>query len=211
MKIGTKKAKSSVCWLAAYFLLVTASVLWPAAIHAHPHVFIVQRINAVFDDNGLAGFRMWWKFDDMFASMIAEDHDLNRNGQFEPNEVQIVKEKAFSYIAESSYFIFIKIDGQPFQVKWVKDFNAVLKDGRMVYEFFVPCHVTAVETVKTITVATYDPTYYSAIFFTQGRPVSLTSAEAYDVKAAIREDPDTKIYFDMVHPWALFLEFRRRA
>ena len=78
MAIGAKRTKSTVWWVAVYLLLFTASILPPTGIQAHPHVFIVQRINAVFDDKGLAGFRMWWKFDDMFASMIAEDHDLNR-------------------------------------------------------------------------------------------------------------------------------------
>jgi len=41
----------------------------------------------VFDNKGLAGINFRWKFDDMFASMIAEDHDLNHNGHLEFDEV----------------------------------------------------------------------------------------------------------------------------
>ena len=191
-------------------------IIWPIMIpvqeaQAHPHVFIVQRLDVVFDDKGLAGIRVRWIFDDMFASMIAEDHDINRNGKLEANEIQAVKEKAFSFIAEQNYFIFIKIDQKPFQVKFIKNFNAILKNQKLVYEFLIPCHVTATRNFKKIQVASYDPTYYTAIYFAQNNPVSLTTADRFEVKTAIREDPDTKIYFDMVHPWTLFAEFRKKS
>lgn len=177
---------------------------------AHPHVFIVQRLDVVFDDKGLTGFKVRWIFDEMFAGMIAEDFDKNRNGALESSEVEEVKQKAFSYIAEFDYFCFVKIDKKPFKVQYVKDFKATLKNGRLTYEFLVPCHVTATNAAKKITFATYDPTYYTAVFFAENEPVSLASAENYEVKVSIREDEETKIYFDMLSPWALFLEFRRK-
>ena len=190
-------------------------IIWPIMIpiqeaQAHPHVFIVQRLDVVFDANGLAGIKVRWKFDDMFASMIAEDHDLNKNGKLEANEIQAVKEKAFTFISKYNYFFFVKIDNTPFEVKFIRDFNAILENKKLVYEFLIPCHVTATNHFKKVTVASYDPTYYTAIYFTQKKPVSLTAADAFVVKTAIRQDPDTKIYFDMVHPWTLFAEFRKK-
>lgn len=192
-------------------ILIALAVLSAAATSwAHPHVFIVQRIQVVFDDNGLAGVKIRWKFDDMFASMISEDYDRNRNGQLEPKEVDLVEENAFSNLSQFSYFTFIKINDQPFEVKYIKDFNARLADNRLEYEFFIPCHVKATDRAKKISVATYDPTYYSAIYFAKNAPVSLDSADAFDVETSVREDPDTAIYYDMVHPWTLFMEFRRK-
>ena len=190
-------------------LLVIAGAPLSTA-RAHPHVFIVQRLTVVFDDKGLAGIKVRWKFDDMFASMIAADHDQNKNGRLEAGEVSTIKEKAFAYIAEFNYFSFIKVADKPFQVKYIKDFNAVLDNKKLVYEFFIPCHVTATGQAKEVSMAAYDPSYYSAIFFAKYDPVALTGDEAYEVKTAIREDPDTKIYFDMVHPWTLFMEFRKK-
>jgi ABC-type uncharacterized transport system substrate-binding protein len=165
----------------------------------------------VFDEKGLAGIKVRWEFDDMFAGMIAEDHDLNRNGKFETVEVQEVKEKAFSFISKHSYFIFIKIDNVPFQVKFIRDFNAILEDRKLVYEFLIPCHVTATAQVKKVTVASYDPSYYTAIYFTQKEPVKLTAADGFDVKTSLKKDPDTTIYFGMIHPWTLFMEFRQKS
>jgi len=57
---------------------------------SHPHVFIVQRIEVVFDDKGLAGFRIEWKFDEMFSSMIAGDYDKNQNKYLEPDEIAVM-------------------------------------------------------------------------------------------------------------------------
>jgi ABC-type uncharacterized transport system substrate-binding protein len=201
---------------ASYWVLVCCAVLvfsliWSSGAYAHPHVFIVQRLNVVFDEKGLAGIKVCWKFDDMFTSMIAEDHDLNRNGKFEPSEVQKVKEKAFSFISKYNYFTFIKIDNVPFQVKFVRDFNAILENRKLVYEFLIPCHVTATNQVKKVTVASYDPTYYTAIYFARQKPVTLTAADGFDVKTNLKEDPNTKIYFGMVHPWTLFMEFRHKS
>jgi len=188
-------------------ILLTILLMPVLEAMAHPHVFIVQRLHVVFDENGLAGIKIRWKFDDMFASMIAEDHDRNKNGQLEPSEVKTIKEEAFSYISKSNYFTFVKIDNKPFKIKFIADFNAVLKDQQLEYEFFVPCHVRASHNIKKITVASYDPSYYSAIFFAKNGPVSIASVDAYKVKTAIREDPSTTIYYGMIHPWTLFLEF----
>lgn len=97
------------------------------------------------------------------------------------------------------------------QIKFIRDFNATLENGRLVYEFLIPCHVTATDAYKKVSVSTYDPSYYTAIFFAKNNPVSLTAADAFELKTAIREDPRTKIYFDMIHPWTLFMEFRKKA
>jgi ABC-type uncharacterized transport system substrate-binding protein len=197
--------------LSVLLLVVLSWATCSLKVDAHPHLFIVQRLDVAFDNKGLSGIRVIWKMDDMFAEMVAEDYDANKNGVLEPEEVAMVKEKAFSYISEYDYFSFIKIDGDPFKVKFIKDFNAILENGRLQYEFTIPCHVTATGNAKRISVSTYDPTYYTAIFFADRGPVSLTDADAYEVDASVKEDPDTKIYYDMVHPWTLFLEFKRKS
>ena len=155
--------------------MVILLTVWVVPAAAHPHIFIVQRLAAAFDDKGLAGFHVRWKFDDMFAGMIAEDHDRNHNGRLEPDEVQSIRENAFVYLAEFNYFVFVNIGNKPFKVKYTTDFTATLEDGRLKYRFFVPCHVRAARNAKKITVATYDPSYYTAIFFAKNRPVLLTA------------------------------------
>lgn len=176
--------------------------------YSHPHTFMTQQITSVFDDKGLAGFKINWDFDEMFAAMIATDYDVNQNGSLEPDEVAHVRAEAFSYISEFNYFVFIRIDEKPFEVKFVKDFNAILSDGKLTYTFFIPCHVTAISNYKQIIVATYDPSYYSGIFFKKKDPAMLENTGRFDAKTLVQEDKATSIYYDMVNPWALFLDFR---
>ena len=193
-------------------LILFLHVLWMCSdVIAHPHVFIVQRLKIVFDNQGLAGFRVEWHFDDMFSSMIATDYDQNQNSTLEPAEVAVVKEKAFSYIAEYDYFIFVKINGQSFKVKWIKDFSAVLKNGKLSYHFFVPCHVKAHKLFKQIVIAAYDPSYYTAIFFAQKQPALVENGDQFVIESSLKEDKSTLIYFGMVNPWALFLKFRLKS
>jgi len=194
----------------AYNAIVCAIPFNSSGVYAHPHVFAVQRSNVVFDDKGLAGMKVRWKSDDMFANMIAEDHDVNRNEKLEANEAQAVKEEASSFISEYNCFSFIKIDNTSFQVKFIRDFSAILENKKLVYEFPIPCHVTATSRFGRVSVAAYDPSYYIAIYFAQKGPVSLTAADDFGVKTAIREDPDTEICFGMIHPWTLFMEFRKK-
>jgi len=201
-----KKTLLTLCLIV--FSAVFCGLLLPDTAAAHPHVFIEQRLKVVFDDNGLSGIQVNWQFDDMFSSMIANDHDLDKNNSLDPEEVASIKEKAFAYIAEYDYFFSVKIEGKPFPVKWVTDFSAELDQGKLIYDFFIPCHVAAVGTAKKVIVASYDPNYYTAIFFADRKPFRLVNAEAFGVNAEVREDKDTWIYFDMVNPWTLFLDFR---
>jgi len=175
---------------------------------SHPHTFIVQRIKIVFDDKGLAGFKIQWNFDEMFSVMIAGDYDKNQNGILEKNEITLIKNEAFSSLAKYNYFTFIKIGEKPFKVEFIKNFTAILNNNKLSYKFFVPCHVTATNSFKHITVAVYDPSYYSAIFFAEKNPAALDNAEVFEVKTALKEDKSTSIYYDMINPWALFLNFR---
>jgi len=201
--------KNWFCILSIGFLVV---VFFKTESFAHPHVFINQKIKIVFDAKGVAGFRIQWEFDDMFTTMIAGDYDINKNQLLEKNEVTTIKEKAFSYLANSNYFTFIKIDNVPFNVKFVQHFSATIINKKLIYDFFIPCHVSASFNTKRIIVATYDPTYYSAISFAEHHGAVLDEVkgdiERFETEVMIQEDKSTKIYFDMICPTALFLEFR---
>jgi len=184
------------------FLIIFCSAALP-----HPHVFIAQRIKIIFDDQGLAGINVHWTFDDMFTSMIAGDYDKNQNKVLEKNEVALIKKEAFSYLSDQNYFTFVKIGKKSFDVKFIQNFSAELHNKKLIYKFFIPCHVTATSNLKHVCIASYDPSYYSVIFFANNGPVSLDKAESFNVKTAIKEDKSTLIYYGQINPWALFLDF----
>ena len=187
----------------ACLLILSNGTTW-----AHPHVFIEQNLKIVFDEKGMAGFNVHWIFDDMFSIMICEDHDVNKNGILEKTEVASIKEKAFSYIAEFDYFIYVKINDNPFKVKYVTDFSAKINHDKLIYDFFIPCHISAAKEFKHIKIATYDPSYYSAIYYSNQHPFTIVNKAKFEAGIEIKKDKSTLIYYDQINPWTLFLDFR---
>lgn len=190
-------------------LIITATI--PPKALSHPHVFIAKKMAIVFDQKGLAGLRIVWTFDEMFTALIAEDFDLDGNRQFDADEISTVREKAFSYIAPYNYYIHISIDGSPFDVRYIQDFHAELDDGKLIYRFFIPCHVTATTSAKEIKISPYDPEYYSDFYFPQGRPVTLENSQGFEINAHLRRDMSTLIYYETVNPMAIFMTFKLKS
>lgn len=188
-----------------FFILISVQ-----ASAAHPHVFIEQKTKIIFDDKGLAGFKIHWKFDEMFSVMIGEDFDTDKNSILDKNEVATIKEKAFGYIASHNYYLHIKIDDKPFAVKFIRDFNATLSNGKLIYDFFIPCHVAAMKNQKKIILSPYDPEYYSAIYFPDGKHLVIEGADLFTIETKIERDKSTLIYYETVNPLAIFLNFRQK-
>ena len=193
--------------------LITFAVLWFAlhvpAAWSHPHVFIHTALDAVFDDQGLEGFRVHWVFDEMFSSMILMDFDKNGNRKFEPDEVAAVEEGAFSNLKSFDYFVHIHISGKPFRVQFVKDFSTKIHENKMTYTFFVPCHVRGTSAQKDIRISVYDPEFYTSIFLIRD-PLVLENAEPFDVSSRVKENPEEAYYFGQIIPQEIHMRFKRK-
>jgi ABC-type uncharacterized transport system substrate-binding protein len=189
---------------------LAAGLFWspgPGAF-AHPHTFIEERVKFEFDDKGLAGIRMIWTFDDMFSTMVAGDFDRNKNQALEPEEVADVKKGMFDNLVNCGYYTFVKIDAKLFDVKYVRDFNAQLNKGILTYEFLIPCHVTATAQPKVVTLTSYDPDYYCALFFAEDTPTLISGDTTVEVSATVGKDMETSYYFGMLNPWQQRVSFR---
>jgi ABC-type uncharacterized transport system substrate-binding protein len=192
----------------AAFGLAAAVCFWFMAITswAHPHVFINSTVEVVFDRKGLAGFRMRWLFDEIFSSMMRLDFDANHSGCFEDLEVKKIKQSAFASLRDLNYFTHVRINGKPFQVRYVTDFSADLNKGRLIYSFFVPCHVTAISTFKEIRLAVYDQSYYCSVFLED--PVRFSKAQPFQVTHSVATDKDQAYYYGQIYPEEITLRFR---
>lgn len=191
--------------LAAFLLFV-----FPDASSSHPHVFIQNTLRIIFDQQGLAGVRVRWVFDEFFSSMIADEFDHNHNNKLEKTEILNVKKGAFANLVKFDYFSFIKINGKPFKVTYVRDFSAALASGKLIYGFMIPCHVKATTTFKEFVISLYDPTYYSRVAFAQERPVILEGASSFEVRYRISKNVKEAYYYGQVHPVEATITFKRK-
>ena len=198
------KYRLSVSLVFAAFLLLVFS----QTSFSHPHAFIDNRFTIVFDDEGFAGIRVKWVFDEFFSSMIAGDYDRNHNNKLENSEITAIKKGAFNNLTNFDYFTVIRIDGKPFKVKYVRDFSAALKEGKIIYEFFIPCHIKAASSFKEIVISQYDPTYYTDMSLDEGQSVIVEGGSGFETSYRIAENPKISYYFGLVHPIETIVRFR---
>ena len=81
---------------------------------SHPHAFIDNRLTMAFDNDGFAGIRVEWVFDEFFSSMIACDYDTNKNNILENSEITAIGKGAFDNLVNFDYFTVIRIGGEAF-------------------------------------------------------------------------------------------------
>lgn len=162
----------------------------PSTAAAHPHVFVDNAVAFEFNADGLAGIRVNWLFDDMFGTMIREDFDADGDGTFSKAEVAAVKKGAFSNLKHFDYFTFILIDGTPYKVTRVEQFDTGFKSGQLFYEFFVPCPVPAKGGAHTIRLRVHDPEYYADVYTPEESVPALKDAQGFNAKATVKLNPD---------------------
>lgn len=189
-------------YLIIFFLFIPALYA-----NAHPHVFVFTSVDAVFNEQGLTGFNVYWKFDEMFSHMFIFDFDKNRNRKFEKDELIELENGAFKNLKNFDYFSHIKIENKKFKVQYVKDFNAWIKGNNLFYSFFIPCTVKAYERDKDIKVAIYDKSFYCSVFLTRN-PLYFKDADKFLTTYRIDRNEADAYYFDQIVPKEINIKFR---
>jgi ABC-type uncharacterized transport system substrate-binding protein len=162
--------------------LVTLAAASPAG--SHPHVFVDHAITVIVGQEGLEGLHFAWTFDEMFSSMVALTFDTDKDKRFSAGEIKAIEQRHFGHLKDFNFFVHLRVNDKPVPVTTVKDFQARLAGGQVVYAFTVP--VKAAE--GALEVAVEDPTYYSAFALNLRSPVEVQSAKNYRVDCRIARD-----------------------
>ena len=180
-----------------------------ATVYGHAHVWIHGAVIFKFDDQGMSGFRHEWVMDEMFSTMLIHDHDKNMNKKFEPEEVKDLYEHAFTNLKNFEYFTHVKINGKPFTIEQVKDFNAKIINDSVVYHFFIPCRVKAGKKDSEVKIAVYDESFYTNITLLKDQ-VSLENDSGYICSHEIKKSKDDAFYYGQMYPEEIVLKFRKK-
>lgn len=173
------------------FLLLCfwCTLIAPRLAAAHPHVFVDNTPTFVFNAQGLKGVRLHWVFDDMFGTMIREDFDTDRDGAFSPAEVKAIENGAFANLRNFDWFTFIAIDGTPYKVTQATEFKAGLHNGKLFYNFFVPCPVPAKQGATTVRLRVQAPQYYADMYTPEESVPALEGADNFNASASVVLNP----------------------
>jgi ABC-type uncharacterized transport system substrate-binding protein len=175
---------------------------------SHPHVFVDAELTIVFDDRGLAGFRQRWLFDEMFSSTMLSNFDKDNDHILNEHEVREIKQGGFSNLHNYGYFTHIVIDGKIFDVTYVTKFLAEFQDNRLIYTFFVPCHVVATDQFKDVTVSLFDETYYTDVALLYDS-LSCEGVSIFVVAYEIKRIKEFSYYYGQVIPDGISIQFKR--
>lgn len=217
---GAKNYKNGNKLNKIIFMVLFASFI-PNAILAHPHVFIDNIVTIVFDQNGLAGFKAKWVFDEMFSSMLIHDYDTDKDGKYNPKELEVLKKEGFSNLENYDYFTYIKVNGEEFKVKRVENFSASINpikeprtqgtiSNKVVYTFFIPCEVLVTSSYKEIKISMFDKTYYVNVALAEKNPVQFEDASSFDYSYKIVDNTKNPYYYGQVVPHEIIFKFRKR-
>jgi ABC-type uncharacterized transport system substrate-binding protein len=186
---------------AACLLLATlAGWVLCAPAHAHPHVWIDNRIAFVFQGETVTGLRLTWRFDEFFSDGLIRDFDADADGSFAPEEVAELEANAFSALKDYHYLSRVWVGGTPFDPQEVSDFAAHQDSGIVVYSFVVPLPEPVDPRATPIAAEVYDEEYYIEVLLAETDPVSLEGYAGSDCSTDVQEDADNAYYFDMVYP-----------
>ncbi|NDV26072.1 DUF1007 family protein [Desulfovibrio sp. JC010] len=178
-------------------------LLGPAKASAHPHVFVDCSLTFEFNDNGLAGVRQKWWFDEMFAAMILGDFDKNHDNKLTPDEAKALEQGAFVNLKNFNYFTRILVDGKEHTPIEAIRFKPSIEDGTLVYEFFVPLQI-ADKAKHVVMVAIYDESFYTAVQMDPQNKVLGISGK-YKTSLDLEPVAEMAYFYDQIVPEAAVL------
>ena len=149
-------------------LLLTALLLvsLAASAFAHPHAFVECSFAFVMDKEGLVGFKQRWVLDEMTTVSVMDVVDTDRDGVLSAEEKMAVRDLSVESLLAYGYFTAARINEKDFVVREITDFTAELKDGKLIYDFLVPCRVAPVPgKPQEVMAAVYDASFYTYIAY----------------------------------------------
>jgi ABC-type uncharacterized transport system substrate-binding protein len=176
----------------ALFCLVLGSLVATAA-QAHPHVWIDMRSAVNFNAAGAVdAIGVSWTFDEFYSQFATDGIDKNKNGKFDPGELQALATTYAKNLKEYRYFMFIEADGKLAETGVPANATAVFEKGQLTFAFRLPLIKAVDPATMKLSYASFDPTYYIDIAPVATNGVVFTGATPKGCSFASRKVDTTK-------------------
>jgi len=166
-------------------LLATTST-----VRVHPHVFAEARLDVIVNpDNTVKTLRNVWRFDDVFSSTVIMEFDKNSDLKLDEGELHEVSQTIFESLAEYGYFQLVTLNGKDVPMNAPKQLIADYQSDQLVVLFESEPKEKLPLSGK-VDFGIYDPTFYTAIDFTEDDHMAVDRMPATCTRSVIRPDPD---------------------
>jgi ABC-type uncharacterized transport system substrate-binding protein len=171
----------------ATFLASTAPAL------VHPHVFAEARLDVMLNpDRSVKSLRHLWRFDDVFSSTVMMEFDKNSDLKLDDAELQEVANTVYSSLGEYGYFQVVTADGKDVAMKPPAQLMANYENDQLII-LFESEPKNPLKLTGKVDFGVYDPTFYTAIDFTEDEHMAVDGMPSDCTRAVIRPDPDDAI------------------
>ena len=167
MPFKDKKLNRMGCRLAiAGIILAVLCVCSVPGVSAHPHAFVTCTVSFVMDNSGLVGCHQRWQLDEMTTVAVLDVVDTDRNAILSGNEKTALRDLTVESLRDYHYFTAIRVNDRDVPIKTITDFSTEMQNNRLVYDFLVPCRVSAIPGKRQqVKVAVYDDSFYTYVTY----------------------------------------------
>ncbi|MER9407887.1 DUF1007 family protein [Mesorhizobium caraganae] len=163
------------------------------AANAHPHVFAEAKLDlTVGPDRMVKSLRHLWRFDDLFSSTVLMEFDKNSDLVLDAKELDEVALTIHASLAEYNYFQMVTLNGKDVTMAPPPKFSVSYENDQLVVQFETQPKDTLALAGK-VSIGVYDPTFYTAIDFTDDDKIAVAGLPEGCSRAVVRPDPDTAI------------------
>lgn len=169
-------------------LALSALVVLPAPVKAHPHVWVTGTAAFHLENGSLTRLSLRWQFDAFFSQVLMGDFDKNKDEKLDDAETAAMKAQVFGNLKEYSYFVHMKAGATPVDIAGIEAFHASLeKDGELVFTFdLVPAKAADLHGT-TLAFAMFDPTVYVDVALGGDTPITLDGAGSKECSWKLRD------------------------
>lgn len=193
-------------------------------VYGHPHLFLEQQIEAVFNEAGLSHIRLHWQLCEMsyWVLMLLAELDPETGRVPNERETSVLKSSIFELLSHETGepFKLFRIDSRLFFPEKIDVFHTSWQDGKFVINMSFPVdHKVQTEFVPFY-VSLCDPAFYTVILPCPDKPVSISSHEMIQVElidptSDSIEVPTRSFYeenflYGLDEPWLELFKFRLR-
>lgn len=160
---------------------------------AHPHVYSTMRTAVIADPQGMVtAIGVEWVFDENYTQFALEGLDLNKNGSYEPEEIQPLTDENIKSLKESQYFTQVKQGTNVLEQGAVTQYGQNQVGNRLKLFFTVPLQQPADPRLAPVEVRVYDPDFFIAFDYEQQDATRLEGTLADGCKLNLRPLPSTE-------------------
>ena len=154
-------------------LALTCYLLGSTAASAHPHVWIKNRSDVVFNDAGkISALIIEWAFDENYSADATEGLDADGDGSFSAGELEVLARENLIALKEYDYFVYSKLDGNKVAYGDVTEFGNIHSQGILKMYFTIPLAEPVDPSKGNFSYAVYDPSFFIAIDYPDASAIS---------------------------------------